>query len=140
LVRLFNKKENKKQMKTLKKLRSIFKFQRKYGIVDNLTFFNNTSKNVKSPYRAKTRKPLKPLKFGINSVLINNNISNVLFTNLWKHSFRSTYPREKYFFNTDMSSHGDLQVQRYLKNLKQININMLLGKNKYIKKTYLIKN
>jgi len=66
LVRLFNKKENKKQMKTLKKLRSIFKFQRKYGIVDNLTFFNNTSKNVKNPYRAKARKPLKTLKFGLN--------------------------------------------------------------------------
>jgi len=122
-------------MKTLKKLRSIFKFQRKYGIVDNLTFFNNTSKNVKSPYRAKTRKPLKPLKFGINSVLINNNISNVMFTNLWKHSFRSTYPREKHFFNTDMDSHGNLQIQRHLKNLKKINIDILSSStNKFNKK------
>jgi len=122
-------------MKTLKKLRSIFKFQRKYGIVDNLTFFNNTSKNVKSPYRAKTRKPLKPLKFGINSVLINNDISNVMFTNLWKHSFRSTYPREKYFFNTDMDSHGNLQIQRHLKNLKKINIDILSSStNKFNKK------
>jgi len=122
-------------MKTLKKLRSIFKFQRKYGIVDNLTFFNNTSKNVKSPYRAKTRKPLKPQKFGINSVLINNNISNVLFTNLWKHSFRSTYPREKHFFNTDMDSHRNLQIQRHLKNLKKINIDILSSStNKFNKK------
>jgi len=126
-------------MKTLKKLRSIFKFQRKYGIVDNLTFFNNTSTNVKSPYRAKTRKPLKPLKFGITSVLINNNISNTLFTNLWKHSFRSAYAREKYFFNTVMSSHGNLQVQQRLKNLKKISTNILLNKNKYIKRTCLIK-
>jgi len=126
-------------MKTLKKLKSIFKFQRKYGIVDNLAFFNNTSKNVKSPYRAKTRKPLKPLQFGINSVLISNNISNVLFTNLWKHSFRSVYAHEKHFFNTVTDSAGDLQVQRHLKNLKKISTDILLEKNKHIKRTCLIK-
>jgi len=33
-------------MKILKKLRSTFKFQRKYGVVDNLTFINNTSKKM----------------------------------------------------------------------------------------------
>jgi len=118
---------NEKRMKILKKLRSTFKFQRKYGVVDNLAFINNTSKNVKNPYRIKAKKPLKTLKFGINSVLLNNSISKVLSFNLWKYCFRPSHMHDRYFANIVKTN--DSQITRHLKSLKRIKTCLLLDKN-----------
>jgi len=126
-------------MKILKKLRSTFKFQRKYGVVDTLTFINNTSKTVKNPYRIKAKKPLKTLKFGISSVLLNTNISKGLSFNLLKYCFRPSYMHERYF--TNIVRADSLQITRHLKSLKKVNALLLLNKNNNtrIKKTCLVK-
>jgi hypothetical protein len=113
-------------MRILKRLKSIFVFQRKYGAMNNLAFFNNTSKNVKSPYRSKSKKPLKTLKFGVNSVIFNSNIFKGTVSNLWKHSFRPTFAHERYFSNVFIKDNDRLKIKRCLKSLKKQKTEMLL--------------
>lgn len=119
-------------MKMLSKLQSVFKFQRKYGVIDSLFFFNNTSKNVKNPFRIKKKKTLKTLKFGINSVLLNTNVSKTLFSNFWKYSFRPICSQERFFSNSIAFSSD---VKNYLKNLEKVRTITVLTNHIQIHKT-----